>query len=96
MVMLWFPAGWDTMQVVLVTLVLYAVNVLRTVTVPLSWPSSLGVELLSRTHKIWAAGFPAIALHMGFPWSSQYMVSLGGTAQRQEGEMHGVSWPPLG
>lgn len=45
------PAGWDTMQVVLVTLVLYAVNFLRTVTVPLSWPSSSGVELLSRTHE---------------------------------------------
>lgn len=49
--LLWFPAGWDTTQVVLVTLVLYAVNLLRTVTVPLSWPSSLGVELLSRTHE---------------------------------------------
>lgn len=50
--LLWFPAGCDAMQVVLVTLVLYAVNLLRTVTVPLSWPSSLGVELLSRTHEI--------------------------------------------
>lgn len=50
-----FPAGWDTMQVVtlvtLVTLVLLAVNLLRTVTVPLSWPFSSAVELLSGTHE---------------------------------------------
>lgn len=50
--LLWFPAGWDTMQVVLVMLVLCAVNLLRTVTVPLPWLSSLGVELFSRTHEI--------------------------------------------
>lgn len=50
-----FPAGWDTMQVVtlvtLVTLVLLAVNLLRTVTVPLSWPFSSAAELLSGTHE---------------------------------------------
>lgn len=50
--LLWFPAGCHTMQVVLVKLPLHAVTLLRTVTVPSSWPSSSGVELLSGTHEI--------------------------------------------
>lgn len=84
MELLWLPAGWDMKQVALVTLLPYAVNLLTTVTVPLSWPSSLGVKLLSRTQEIRAAGFPATALHTGFPWSSQYRVSRGDTAKCQE------------
>lgn len=81
-----FRVAWDTMQVGFLPLVLCAANLLRTVTVPLSLLSALGVELLSGTHEISAAGFTVSASHTGFPWSSQYRAILGKTAKYQEGE----------
>jgi len=80
-----FRVAWDTMQVGFFPLVLRAANLLTTVTVPLPWLSALGVELLSGTHEISAAGFTVSASHTGFPWSSQYRAILGATAKYQEG-----------
>lgn len=85
-----FRVVWYTMQVTVFSSVLCAVNLLSTVTVPLSWLSVSVMELFSGTHEISAAGLPAAALHTGFLWSSQYRDSLGGTAKHQEGETCGL------
>lgn len=85
-----FRVAWYTLQVTVFLSVLCAVNLLSTVTVPLSWLSISVVELFSGTHKISAAGLPAAASHTGMLWLSQYRDSLGGTAKHQEGETCGL------